>query len=51
MLFEYSGGNKKVETQMFIHSIHETIMLETNSNAFACDISKLILNKSNFIDK
>ena len=51
MLFEYSGGNKKIETQMFIHSIHETIMLETNSNAFARDISKLILNKSNVIDK
>ena len=36
---------------MFIHSIYEAIMLETNSSAFARDISKSIVNKYNVIDK
>ena len=33
---------KKNETEMFIHSIHEKIIWETDSNVFADDIIKQI---------
>ena len=45
--FKYDGGDKKVEMEMFIHNVYETIMRETDSNIFIDNIIKPIVNKYN----
>ena len=59
LLFEYDGDGTKVATKMFIHSIHETTIQETDCNVFSEAIIKsfiiiksillIIINKCNDI--
>ena len=50
LFFEYNRNNKRIETEMFIHSIFEMIMQQTDSDVFVDDIIKSTVNKCNDID-
>ena len=51
-LIEYNNNDKKVETEISIHSINDqTVLLDTNSNVFVDDIIKSFMNEYNNIDK
>ena len=50
LFFEYNRNNKRIETEMFIYSIFETIMQQTDSGVFVDDIIKSTVNKCNDID-
>ena len=51
VVFEYGRDYKKVETEIFIYSINEKNMLETDYDVFIDDVIKSLMNKYIGIDK
>ena len=51
VVFEYGRDYKKVETEIFIYSINEKNMLETDYDVFIDDVIKSFMNKYIGIDK
>ena len=49
LFFQYFKNDKKVKRKMFIHGIHEAIILETDFDVFA-DIFKSIKNNYEELD-
>ena len=51
VVFEYGRDYKKVETEIFIYSINEKNMLETDYDVFIDDVIKSFMSKYIGIDK